>query len=65
MANTDRLAEVAALMVERDEDFRPLDSVKLDGRSADEPLWRASDLQVVLGYDCFGSAGSGQAPGLV
>lgn len=51
MANTDRLAEVAALMVERDEDFRPLDSVKLDGRSADEPLWRASDLQVVLGYD--------------
>ncbi|MCB9756656.1 MAG: hypothetical protein H6713_42610 [Myxococcales bacterium] len=50
MVHADKLAEVTALLAERDEDFRPFENaqVSLDGRP--EPLWCAEDLKRLLGY---------------
>lgn len=50
MANTDKLAEVTAMLAERDDDFRTLEQLKYSGGSGEENVWRVSDLQVVLGY---------------
>lgn len=52
MTNSDRLAQVTAMLVERDDDFRPLDSLKIPHRD-DEHVWRVLDLQIFLGYDNF------------
>jgi len=50
MANTDKLAEVTAMLAERDDDFRDLERLKFSGGSGEENVWRVHDLQVVLGY---------------
>lgn len=50
MANSDKLAEVSALLAERDEDFRPFELAKV-AADADEPFWALSDLKRLLGYD--------------
>ena len=50
MANTDKLAEVAAMLAERDEDFRPFELAKVASDS-DECYWSISDLKELLGYE--------------
>ncbi|MDC0745349.1 hypothetical protein [Polyangium mundeleinium] len=48
LANSDKLAEVVAMMVERDEEFQPLkEAAKPNG---DEPVWPLSRLKECLGY---------------
>jgi DNA-damage-inducible protein D len=49
MANTDKLAEVAALLAERDEEFRPFELAKV-AADTEEPYWALSDLKRLLGY---------------
>lgn len=48
MANSDRLAEVAAMIAVRDEDFKPLKEAAV--AHGDEPLWPVSRLKTLLGY---------------
>lgn len=50
MANTDRLAEVAALLAERDETFRPFEQAQLILEGSEEPLWAVSQIAELLGY---------------
>ncbi len=50
MANTDKLAEVTAMLAERDDDFRDLERLKVSGEAGEENAWRLRDLQGVLGY---------------
>ncbi|MGQ0633427.1 MAG: hypothetical protein ACT4QC_02355 [Planctomycetaceae bacterium] len=50
MANTDKLAEVAALLAERDEDFRPFEMAKVASDS-DEWYWPLSEFKRLLGYE--------------
>lgn len=49
--NTDRLAEVTAMLVERDQEFRPFEVLKRPGTGEEEHVWAASDLADFLGYD--------------
>jgi DNA-damage-inducible protein D len=51
MANTDRLNEVVALLVERDEEFRPFEDAQLASSQDAETLWSLTDLKRLLGYD--------------
>lgn len=48
MANSDKLAEVVAMIVERDEEFAPLEAAARP--SGDEPMWPLSRLKEFLGY---------------
>jgi len=50
MANTDKLAEVTAMLAERDDDFRDLERLKFSGGPGEENVWRVRDLQNILGY---------------
>src|SRR5438046_363267 len=49
MANSDRLAEVVAMLHERDEEFRLFDQAK--AKDDAEPLWCLSVLKQLLEYD--------------
>ncbi len=49
MANTDKLAEVTALLVERDQEFRPFELAKVIS-DEEEPYWPLEDLKRLLGY---------------
>lgn len=49
MANSDKLAEVVALLVERDEVFEPFESAKTPN-GTEEPLWSMATLKELLGY---------------
>ena len=52
MANTDRLAEVAAQLAERDEEFRPIESASnAYDESSGEKYWALSKLSKVLGLE--------------
>lgn len=48
MVDSNRLAEVVALIAERDDDFRPL--VEAAVPRGEEPLWPLTKLRVFLGY---------------
>lgn len=50
MANSDKLAEVTAMLAERDEEFRPFEDTKITTDSA-ESFWSLSDLKNLLGYE--------------
>ncbi len=50
MVHADKLAEVTALLAERDEDFRPFDNAQVSLAGRDEPLWCLDDLKRLLGY---------------
>lgn len=50
MANTDKLAEVTALIAERDQDFRPFELAKVS-TDHDEPYWPLDELKRLLGYE--------------
>lgn len=49
MPTIDRLAEVVAVIAERDDDFRPL-AEGITAKTGEEPLWTLSQLEVFLGY---------------
>jgi DNA-damage-inducible protein D len=50
MANSDKLAEVVALLHERDEVFEPFELLKTSN-GTEEPLWSMTSLKELLGYD--------------
>jgi DNA-damage-inducible protein D len=50
MANSDKLAEVVAMIEERNDEFRPLITAAVD-RSGEEALWPLSRLKEFLGYE--------------
>lgn len=50
MVNTDRLAEVVALMAERDEEFCDFNDGKLKATGVEETIWALSNLKQLMGY---------------
>lgn len=49
MPNAGKLAEVGAMLAERDDDFRPLEAAAV-AANQDEPLWALTELKRLLGY---------------
>src|ERR1051325_4750010 len=54
MANTDRLAEVVAALAERNQEFAPVEQIKIKVPGG-EPVWRLSELKKFLGYSADAS----------
>src|SRR5437879_3405026 len=54
MSQTDKLAEVVAMIAERDDDFRPFTKASLENRDGEE-LWPLSQLKALLGYTAIES----------
>ncbi len=50
MVQADKLAEVTALLAERDEDFNPFENARLSVAGREESLWSIDDLKRLLGY---------------
>lgn len=50
MVNTERLAEVVALMAERDEEFSEFNEAKLKATGVEENVWALSNLKRLMGY---------------
>lgn len=50
MANANKLAEVGAMLAERDDDFKPIEAAAV-AVNQDEPLWPLSELKRLLGYE--------------
>lgn len=50
MANSDRLAEVVAMIVERNEEFAPFEKAAVHPKDDVDPCWSITDLKRLLGY---------------